>query len=128
MTNPIVFISRNRIKPGMLDDFTNHYLKSIPRVEANKPGTLVQIAYLNADSTQVDIVRIFPGTEAMDQQLQGADDRSKVTYQYIEPTGIEIYGAPSDGAMAKMKKVAGSRIEVSIIPHFMGGFIRLNGG
>jgi hypothetical protein len=124
MTNPIVFISRNRIKPGMLDDFTNHYLKSIPQVEAHKPDTLVQIAYLNADFNQVDIVRIFPSAEAMDQQLQGADYRSKVTYQYIEPTGIEIYGAPSEYAREMMKKVAGAGIEVSIKPLFLGGFIR----
>jgi hypothetical protein len=90
MTNPIVFISRNRIKPGMLDDFTNHYLKSIPQVEANKPGTLVQIAGLNADFNQVEIVRIFPSEEAMDQQLQGADDRSRVTYQLFDPPSVSL--------------------------------------
>ena len=124
MTDPIVFISRNRVKKGMLADFTRHYQNSIPLVEVNKPGTLVQLAYLNEDNTQVDIVRVFPSAEAMDLQLKGADDRSKVTYQFIEPTHIEIYGAPSDFAMEMMKKVAGSGIEVSIKPQFIGGIIR----
>ena len=45
MTDPIVFIIRNRIKAGMLDDFCRHYGNSIPRTEAEKPGTLVQLAY-----------------------------------------------------------------------------------
>ena len=128
MTDPIVFISRNRIKEGMLADFTRHYQNSIPLVEVNKPGTLVQLAYLSEDATQVNIVRVFPSAEAMDLQLQGADERTKVTYQFIEPTSIEIYGAPSDFALQIMKKVAGSGIEVTIKPQFIGGIIRPRAG
>lgn len=128
MTDPIVFISRNRVKEGMLDDFTKHYLNSIPSVEANKPGTIVQLAYVNEDATEVDIVRLFPSPEAMDLQLQGADERSKVAYQFIEPTSIEIYGMPSNFAMEMMKKVAGSGIDVSVKPQFIGGFIRPKSG
>jgi hypothetical protein len=93
-------------------------------VEANKPGTLVQVAYVSEDSTQVDIIRLFPSAEALDLQLQGADQRSKVTYQFIEPTGIEIYGAPSEYALDMMKRAAGSGISILIQPHYCGGFIR----
>ena len=128
MTDPIVFISRNRVKQGMFDEFKKHYHDSIPSIEASKPGTLVQLAYVNEDSTEVDIVRFFPNAEAMDQQLQGADERSKLAYKFIEPTSFEIYGTPSDYAMEMMKKVAGSGIDVSINPQFIGGFIRSKPG
>jgi hypothetical protein len=128
MTDPILFISRNRVKEGMLDDFKKHYLNSIPPTEAGKPGTLVQLAYINDDATGVDIVRLFPNAEALDFQLQGADDRSKVTYKFIEPTSIEIYGTPSSFALEMMKKVAGSGIDVRINPQFIGGFIRPKAG
>jgi len=124
MTDPIVFISRNRIRKGMLDSFAQHYRESVPRTEAGKPGTLVQVAYVNEDATQVDIVRVFPSAEAMDRHLQGADDRSKAAYQFIEPTSIEIYGTPGDFSMEMMRKVAGSAIDVSVKPQFIGGFIR----
>jgi len=124
MTAPIVFISRNRIKDGMLDDFRKHYQNSIPSTEASKPGTLIQFAYVNESATQVDIVRLFPDAEAFDLQLQGADQRSKITYQFIEPTGVEIYGQPSEFALEMLKKVAGSGIAVSIFPQFIGGFMR----
>jgi hypothetical protein len=73
-------------------------------------------------------VRVFPDAEAMDQQLQGADQRSKAVYQFIEPTGILIYGTPGDYALEMMKKVAGSGIHVSILPENIGGFIRPGGG
>ena len=124
MTDPIVFISRNRVLDGMYEDFKKHYLSSLPSTEANKPGTLVQLAYVNEDANQVDIVRLFPSAQAMDRQLQGADERSKAAYKFIEPTSIEIYGTPSNFAMEMMKKVAGSGIEVRVKPGFLGGFIR----
>ena len=128
MTDPIVFISRNRVKAGMLDDFKKHYRDGIPSTEASKPGTLVQLAFVNEDVTEVVIVRVFPSAEAMDLQLQGADDRSKAAYRFIEPTSIEIYGTPNNYAMEMMKKVAGSGINVSVSPQYMGGFIRPKSG
>lgn len=124
MTKPIVFISHNRVKQGMFTDFKTHYQKSIPITEVNKPGTVVQLAYANEDETEVDIIRLFPDAEALDLQLRGADDRSKITYQFIEPTGMEIYGTPNEFALEMMKKVAGSGIVVRIFPDFTGGFIR----
>jgi hypothetical protein len=124
MAEPIVFISHNQVKPGMLDGFVRHYRDSVPSTEAGKPGTLVQLAYVNEDGTEVDLVRVFPSSEALDQQLQGADQRSRVAYQFIEPTGIEIYGTPGSFALEMMKKVAGSGIEVSVNLQFIGGFVR----
>jgi hypothetical protein len=60
--------------------------------------------------------------------LQRADDRSKVAYQFIEPTGVEIYGSPGAFAMGMIEKVAGSGIAVSVKPLFLGGFIRPESG
>jgi hypothetical protein len=128
MDNPIIFISRNRVKDGMLDEFIRHYQNSIPRTKAEKPGTYVQLAYVSDDAASIDIIRLFPHSEALDNQLQGADDRSKVAYQFMEPTSIEIYGSPGEFAIEMMKKVAGSGIKVSISPRFIGGFIRPNSG
>lgn len=128
MTDPIVFISCNRVKQGMLADFEKHYRESVPLTEAAKPGTLVQLAYVNEEATKVTIVRVFPSSEALDLQLQGADQRSKAAYQYIEPTSIEIFGTPNDYALQMMQKVAGTGIEVRIHPQFLGGFIRLTKG
>jgi hypothetical protein len=126
MTDPIVFISRNSIKAGMFDDFKKHYRDSVPMTQAGKPGTLLQLAYVNEAASVVDIVRVFPSAEGLDLQLQGADVRSKAAYQFIEPTRIEIYGNPNPYALEMMQKVAGSGIEVSIQPQFIGGFIRPN--
>lgn len=125
MSAPIVFISRNRVKEGLLEDFLRHYRDSLPMTEADKPGTVVQLAYAAEDGKGVVIVRQFPDAESLDRQLQGADERSKAAYQYIEPTSVEIYGQPNEYALEMMKKVAGAGIEVNIYPQFAGGFTRL---
>ena len=124
MSEPIVFISRNRIKEGKTHEFKMHYRDSIPPIMAGKPGTLAQLAYENEEATEVTIVRLFPSADALDHQIQGADERSKKTYEYIEPIGIEIFGTPNPETLEKMKKITGSGVFVSISPHYMDGFIR----
>jgi len=124
MTEPIVFISRNRILPGMLEDFLRHYGASIPLTQASKPNTLVQLAYINQDKTEISLVRVFPSAEGMDEQLRGSDVRSKVSYQFIEPTAMEIFGTPSSYTMDMINKVAGAGVAVTIHPGYSGGFVR----
>ena len=124
MTNPLVFISRNRIKEGKNDEFRKHYQDSIPPILAGKTGTLAQLAYENEEATEFTIVRLFPSADALDLQIQGADERSKKTYTFIEPISIEIFGTPNPATLDMMKKIAGSGIAVKISPNYMGGFIR----
>jgi hypothetical protein len=124
MSEPIVFISRNKIKEGKAVEFSKHYHDSIPPTLAGKPGTLVQLGYENETVTEFTIIRIFPNADALDQQLQGADERSRKTYEYIEPTGIEIFGTPNPATLEKMLKIAGSGISVKISPHYIDGFMR----
>lgn len=124
MTDPIVFIIRHRVKEGMFDAFKTHYQNSIPLTKMSKPSTMIQLAYIKDDLTEVDIIRIFRTAEALDCQLHGADQRTTTTYQFIEPTRIEIYGTPNRYTIEMIKKVAGSSVEVRLKPQFIGGFIR----
>lgn len=124
MATPIVFISRNKIKNGKADEFREHYRESVPPIELGKPGTLAQLAYENEEANEVTVVRFFPSADALDQQIHGADERSKKTYEYIQPVSIEIFGIPNPDTLEMMKKIAGSGVEVKISPGYMGGFIR----
>jgi quinol monooxygenase YgiN len=124
MSEPIVFISRNKIRHGKAEEFRKHYQGSIQPIFDGKPNTVAQLGYENEEGTEFTVVRVFPNADALDQQIQGADDRSKKTYEYIEPTAIEIFGMPNPATVEKMKKIAGSGIMVSISPHYSGGYIR----
>lgn len=124
MPEPIVFISRNKIREGKTDEFRKHYQDSIPEIMATKTDTVAQLAYENEESIEITIVRLFPSAQAFDVQIQGADERSKKTYEYIEPISIEIFGTPSSATLEQMKKIAGLSVAVKISPNYVGGFIR----
>lgn len=124
MPEPIVFVSRNKIKPGMNDMFRQHYQNSLASIMAAKPNTLVQVAYENEAADEVTIVRLFPDANALDQQILGANERSKKAYELIEPLSIEIFGSPNPATLEMMKKIAGAGVVISISPGYMGGFLR----
>jgi hypothetical protein len=107
MTEPIVFVSRNRIKEGKADAFGKHYQDSVPPILLSKTGTLAQLAYENDEATEVTIIRLFPNADALDLQIQGADERSKKAYTFIEPISIEIFGSPNPATLEMMEKIAG---------------------
>jgi hypothetical protein len=123
MSEPIVFIVYNKIREGKTDEFRKHYQDSVPLTSATKAGT-AQLAYENEEATEVTVVRIFPNASAFDLQIKGADERSKKTYEFIEPTRIEIFGTPNSATLEKMKMIAGSGVAVKISPHYIDGFIR----
>ena len=124
MSKPIVFISRNKIREGKADEFRKHYRDSIPPELATKIDTIAQLAYENDDETEFTVVRIFPSAEALDLQIQGADERSKKTYDFIEPISIEILGLPNPATLEKMKGIAGTDVIMKVNPNYIGGFIR----
>ena len=124
MSEPIVFISRNKIKEGKAIEFRKHYQDSIQPIFDDKPATLAQLAYENEESNEFTIVRLFPSADALDLQIKGADERSKKTYTFIEPISIEIFGKPNPDTLETMRKIAGSGIIVNISPNYQGGFIR----
>jgi len=128
MSDPIVFISHNRVKEGKLDDLRQFSRDAVKLIEADKPGTLVQLAYVNEDGTEVTFVHLFPNADAMDLHMQGASERAKRAYEFIEADRFEIYGMPSDGVLEMMRKIVGSGVVLSFNPQHLGGFIRPSSG
>lgn len=128
MDKPIVFISHHKIKDGRLEEFKELSRQVIKQIEADKPGTLAQLSYLDEAGTQVSFVHLFPNAEAMDAHLEGVGERTNQAYQYLRPVGFEIYGTLSDSALAIMRESAGSESYLEINPEPLGGFIRPSSG
>jgi len=128
MSDPIVFISHHRIKEGKLEGFKQFYQQGSELLRVNKPGTVVFLAYLDDDGTEVTIVHLFPDKQSMELHLQGADDRSEAAYEFLEPVRFEVYGRAPDTFIEGMKQIDGLGVTLSITPQPLGGFIRLRSG
>ena len=128
MSEPIVFISRNRVKEGKLEEFKLLYGPGAEKLKREKPGTVAFLGYANDGGTEITIIHVFPDADAMDRHMEGVAERSKQAYEFIESAGFEIYGTPSDSVVQMMKQLADSGVPVRVSPHPLGGYLRLTPG
>jgi len=126
MSEPIAFISHFWVKPGKREDVTRLFQDASKRLEADKPRTLVFLAYFNETGTQVSFLHAFADAESMDAHFEGSDERGRAAYEYVDPAGWEFYGRPSPHALETMRQAATSAgVTLSVEPDYLGGFLRL---
>ncbi len=123
MPDPIVFISHSTVKEGKLDELIEMSDKRLPALEAEKPGTVFQHGYLDADQGEVHFIHVFPDADAMDAHMEGAGQRVASAGEVMETRAFEIYGTPSDAAVEALSQ--NPAIDLTIRPLGLGGYIRL---
>jgi hypothetical protein len=128
MSEPIVFISHQRVKEGKLEGYKQYYRQVAEQAKANKPGTVAHLAYHNEEGSELSIIHIFPNAEAMELHMRGVDELAKKAYEYVEILGFEIYGTPADTVLERMVQIVGSGITLNIRPQLIGGYIRFKAG
>lgn len=123
MDGPIVFISHFQVKEGQLDSMRALMSEVVAALDRDRPRTLAYLAYFDADGTALTIVHMFGDREAMDLHFEGADERSRTAYEYMEPRGWEIYGSPGDAALETMRAASASAgVPLTVQPAYVGGF------
>jgi quinol monooxygenase YgiN len=126
MSQPIVFISHHRIKPGKADELKALTKEMWTAMEKEKPRTLMNLSYVNDEGTEVAFMHAFADVEAMQLHWQGAGERTKRAYEYIEPIGFEIYGDAGDQITEGMRsEAASSKARLTLVPNFVFGWLRL---
>jgi len=130
MSGPIVFISHFKVKEGKLHGLKQHAQMMIELIQAEKPGTVAFLQYLNEDETVLSIVHVFPDADAFDQHSVGVVERARAAFEFIVSTRREVYGMPSEKAMATMtlRPPDAPEIEFHHMPQHMGGYIRFKPG
>jgi hypothetical protein len=126
MTQPIVFISHSAIKNGALDGFRGFIRTGSKLLEADKPGTIAFLVYLDEEGTQASIVHVFPDADAMTAHLQGVQERSEEADAFIRTTAYEVYGSP-DGEVLQMMRAFADRsgVPLQVHPDHVGGYLHM---
>jgi quinol monooxygenase YgiN len=128
VAHPIVFVSQFTIKSGKLNDLKRLAQDVATRLEAEKPQTLVYLDYFDDNGTQVTFLHVFADPDAMDLHFAGAQERSRVASEFMDPTRWEIYGRPSAAALGTIRQAAASAgVPLTIRAEYVAGFIRLAG-
>ena len=126
MSEPIIFISNQRVKEGKLEGYQHYYRQVAEQAQANKPGTIAHLAYLNEQGSELSIIHIFPDAEAMELHMVGVDQLAKKAYEYVEILSFDIYGQPTEVVLERMMQIVGSGIALNLRPQRIGGYIRFN--
>ena len=124
MTQPIVFVSHSAILGGQVEEFRDFVRRGAPKLEADKPGTVAFLAYLDEDGSQASIVHVFPNADAMSAHLEGVRERSEEADAFIRTTAYEIYGSP-DPQVAQMMRGFAERsgVPLTVHPEHVGGYL-----
>jgi hypothetical protein len=126
MSQPIVFISRSRIKEGKLEGLKRYAPAITELIKSNKPGTVAMLAYVDEDEAEAHIVHAFPDADAMARHLEGVGDRAAEAFDYIETTGYEIYGDPGEAVLEAMHGYATQfGVSLTVFPNMIGGYLGL---
>ena len=128
MSEPIIFISHQRVKEGKLEGYKRYYRQVAEQAKLDKPGTIAHIAYHNEDGSELSIIHVFSDAEAMELHMKGVNELAKKAYEYVEILSFEIYGKPAAPLLERMMQIVGSRIALNIKPQLIGGYIRFNAG
>jgi len=125
MSGPIVFISHNAVKDGDLEGFRRAFGDVAQALNAEKPGTVVYLAYADEGGSEVSVVHVFPDANAMDLHLQGVQERIATALRFIQTTWYEIYGAPSEPVLEAMRGFAASEgVPLRLQTDHVGGYLR----
>ncbi len=123
MSDPIVFISRSKLKKGKLDAFRELSEEVFAVMEAEKPGTVFHYGYMDEEETEIHFVHVFPDAEALDAHMVGAGERVGKADEFMETFAFEIYGTPNEETLTMLRQAPG--VDVSVKPAGFGGYIRL---
>jgi quinol monooxygenase YgiN len=124
MTQPIVFISHSSIRDGQAEGFRAFIRGGAPALQADKPGTVAFLAYLDEDATEASIVHVFANADAMNAHLEGVQERSEEADAFIRTTAYEIYGSPEPQVVQMMRAFADqSGVPLRMHPEHVGGYL-----
>jgi quinol monooxygenase YgiN len=95
MSDAIVFISHNQIKPGKFDALKAYAPRVAEAIDRDKPGTVVFLMYADPEGTRASIFHVFPDGDAMQRHLEGSmrerlkrssTSRPRATRSTVHPT------------------------------------------
>jgi hypothetical protein len=126
MAEPIVFISRWRIRQGKRAGLETMFAQGVGFIGSTKPRTALFAAYLDEAGEELRFVHAVPDAAALTDHFEGSEERSASVQDMIELLGFEVYGAAPEAAVDQLRRATGAvpGAELTLLPISMGGYLR----
>jgi hypothetical protein len=124
MSQPVAFVTRLMVKPGRLEELRRVSPEWAAALDSGKPETLVFLSFLDDAGRELTVLHVFANAEAMDRHFEGSAERSRLAFELVDPLRWEIYGRPSESAVATLRQAAASAgVELRTYPDLVSGFL-----
>jgi hypothetical protein len=126
MAEPIVFISRWRIREGKRAALEAKFAQAVGSIGSTKPRTALFAAFLDEAGEELRFVHAVPDAAALTDHFEGSEERSASVQDLIELLGFEVYGAAPEAAVDQLRRATGAvpGAELTLLPISMGGYLR----
>lgn len=126
MAEPIVFISRWRIRQGERAALEAMSAQAVGSIGSTKRRTALFAAYLDEAGRELRIVHAVPDAAALTEHFEGSEGRSAGVQDMIELMGFEVYGAAPEAAVDQLRRETGAvpGAELTLLPISIGGYLR----
>lgn len=116
MPTPIVYIDRSNVREGRLAELRTAMDELARFVEEHEPRILAFDAYFSDDGERMTVVHVHRDAASLDEHLEVAGPKFPRFADFIELTGIEVYGEPSEEALRRLRdkaaRLGGGALEV----------------
>lgn len=125
MSEPLIVITKSRVKEGHADELAAWYAQIADIVERTEPRVVAFHAFLSDDGGEMTNVQVHPDAASMEfhmQVLRDNWDESWSAYaEMLEVSTVEYFGAPSESALAMDREMG---IPIGVQTRRIGGFTR----
>lgn len=103
MSEPIIYVDQSEIRDGKLEELEKGLNELAEFVEENEPQLLAYNVYFNEDRTRMTVVHVHSDSESLEFHMQVAGQQFPKFAEFIQLESIDIYGAPSDDLVERLR-------------------------
>jgi hypothetical protein len=127
MPDPIIYVDRSRIVEGKLEELKRSILALVEYIERREPRLLSYGFYVDETSLRMTVIAIHPDSASLELHMDIGGPEFRKLSDMVELTGIEVYGSPSENALAQLNGKARmlGRGKNVVVQEMDSGFARL---
>jgi quinol monooxygenase YgiN len=124
----IVYVDQSDVREGALEAVRAAIDELVDFIASKEPQLLAYNVYLNEDGTRMTVIHVNRDSASLEYHLQVGGPAFRKFADLIILRSIDVYGRPSEAALAQLKEKARMLGGGAVTVHQpRGGFVRLGG-
>jgi hypothetical protein len=103
MSEPLVYVDTSEVREGALEELKGAIGELVAFVEKNEPELISYSVYFMDDGRRMIVTHVHPDAASLDFHMDVAGPRFERLAGLITLQSIDIYGEPSDNALAQLR-------------------------